>query len=162
MQNLDFCPPLERGPRAVQSNTLSVYHNRHCHRATLLCLAIMFSDFWKVDCSLLSRGSGSITPLIGPLFCQEGFPLLSIDESLSTSSVLSAESPQDSVVSPLLFAIYLIPPLTFYVAVLYSCLAIVYLAQVYYSASTSPHRSQVGDCVSNSTKSDVRSSELQR
>lgn len=95
-------------------------------------------------------------------FLPGGLPLLSIDESLSTSSVLSAESPQDSVVSPLLFAIYLIPPLTFYVAVLYSCLAIVYLAQVYYSASTSPHRSQVGDCVSNSTKSDVRSSELQR
>lgn len=142
-RNLDFCLPLERGPRlyrvtnslliTVDTTTLLLYHflllfslNFEKLTAAFYLDAHVPSPLHQFPFLLFSHLSAGASLLSPP------------NESLFTSSGFSADSSQGSVVSPLLFAIYLIPNLTLYLAVIYSCLAIVYPVQVYYSASTFP------------------------
>ena len=128
-RNLDFCLPPEKGPRlytvtnylliAVDTTTILLYY-----------FLLLFSLNLGEPAAAFYLDAHAPSPLhqffYSPPTFLHGLPPSLPNESLFTSSGSSADSSQGSVVSLLLFAIYLISNMTLYLAVIYSCLAVVY------------------------------------
>lgn len=131
-RNLDFCPPLERGPRlytvtnylliTVDTATIPLYY------FLLFYYFLCIWESWLQPFTQIAHAPSLLhqLPYFPPTFLQ--WPPSHLHPmSLFTSSGLSAGSSQGLVVSPLPFAMYLIPNLALYLGVIDSCLAIVYL-----------------------------------